>query len=165
MTKEMAKKENKTNAMRMLDKAKVPYQVMTYEVDEDDLSGEHAAQVTGLDPDTMFKTLVLKGDKTGHVVACIPVLATLDLKKLAQVSGNKKVEMIHVKELQPLTGYVRGGCSPVGMKKQFPTYMDETIELWDTVALSGGQRGMQILVAPADILQVTGAKTAALTMD
>ncbi|MGI6031374.1 MAG: Cys-tRNA(Pro) deacylase [Eubacteriales bacterium] len=161
----MAKKENKTNAMRMLDRAKVPYQVVTYEVDEEDLSGEHAAQVTGMDPDTMFKTLVLRGDKTGYVVACIPVLATLDLKALARVSGNKKVEMIHVKELQPLTGYVRGGCSPVGMKKEFPTYMDETVELWEKVALSGGQRGMQIVVAPQDILRVTRAKVAPLTME
>lgn len=153
----MAEKKLKTNAMRMLDSHKIPYEVLTYEVDEEDLSGETAAKKVGMECERMFKTLVLRGDKNGVLVACIPVNATLDLKKLAQVSGNKRVEMVPLKEVLPLTGYIRGGCSPIGMKKDYPTYMDETIELHDTVAFSGGHRGYQVLLRPQDMVAVTGA--------
>lgn len=158
-------KIGKTNAIRILDTAKVEYSLKAYTVNEDDLLGVHVAQQLGLDPDTVFKTLVLKGDKTGHLVACIPVAATLDLKALARVSGNKSVEMAHVKDLFALTGYIRGGCSPIGMKKKFPTFFDETIILFDRIYVSAGQRGLQVSLAPDDLLQVTDGKTAALTVD
>ncbi len=154
----------KTNAMRMLDTAGIRYAVREYEVDERDLSGERVAQTLGLDPAAVFKTLVLKGDKTGHVVACIPVAASLDLKALARHSGNKSVEMTHVKDLFALTGYIRGGCSPLGMKKKFPTYFDETILLVERVNVSAGQRGAQIELAPDDLLRVTDGQTAPLRM-
>ena len=111
----------KTNVMRLLDAAKIPYKTAEYEYDENDLNGMHAAAAIGADPETIFKTLVARGDKTGPVVFCIPVCCELDLKKAAKASGNKKVELIHVKELLGLTGYIRGGCSPIGMKKQYPS--------------------------------------------
>ncbi|MBR5284585.1 MAG: Cys-tRNA(Pro) deacylase [Clostridia bacterium] len=155
----MAKKKiDKTNAMRILDRSKVSYEIMTYTVDESDLSGEHAAAELGLDPERVFKTLVLKGDKKGHLVAVIPVNATLDLKALARVSGNKSVEMIHVKDLFDLTGYIRGGCSPIGMKKVFPTYLHQSCSNFDTIVFSAGQRGMQIVLPHADLVKVTGAE-------
>ena len=155
----MAKKKiDKTNAMRILDRSKVSYEIMTYTVDESDLSGEHAAAELGLDPERVFKTLVLKGDKKGHLVAVIPVNATLDLKALARVSGNKSVEMIHVKDLFDLTGYIRGGCSPIGMKKAFPTYLHQSCSNFDTIVFSAGQRGMQIVLPHADLVKVTGAE-------
>ena len=115
----------KTNAMRLMAQAGIPIRVQAYEVDESDLSGLHAAEQIGMPPEQIFKTLVARGDKTGVCVFCIPVCCELDLKKAAKVSGNKKVEMIHVRELLGLTGYIRGGCSPVGMKKQYPTYIEE----------------------------------------
>ena len=114
----------KTNAMRLLDAATIEYSTKEYEYDESDLSGHHAAEVLGIPAEQVFKTLVTKGDKTGYIVFCIPVDEELDLKKAASVSGNKKVDMIHVKELLPLTGYIRGGCSPIGMKKKFPTFIN-----------------------------------------
>ena len=155
----MAKKKiDKTNAMRILDRSKVSYEIMTYTVDESDLSGEHAAAELGLDPERVFKTLVLKGDKKGHLVAVIPVNATLDLKALARVSGNKSVEMIHVKDLFDLTGYIRGGCSPIGMKKAFPTYLHQSCSNFDTIVFSAGQRGMQIVLPHTDLVKVTGAE-------
>ena len=155
----MAKKKiDKTNAMRILDRSKVSYEIMTYTVDESDLSGEHAAAELGLDPERVFKTLVLKGDKKGHLVAVIPVNATLDLKALARVSGNKSVEMIHVKDLFELTGYIRGGCSPIGMKKAFPTYLHQSCRNFDTIVFSAGQRGVQIVLPHADLVKVTGAE-------
>lgn len=137
---------NKTNAMRLLDKANIPYKPIEYEVDESDLSGMHISKETGISPEIMFKTLVARGDKNGLNVFCIPVNAELDLKKCASCSGNKRVELIHVKELLPLTGYVRGGCSPIGMKKQFPTYIDETAVLFDEITLSAGVRGCQLML-------------------
>lgn len=143
----------KTNALRLLDAAKISYHVVEYEYDETDLGGGHVAEETGMDPDQVFKTLVARGDKTGISVFCIPVSCTLDLKKAAKASGNKKVEMILMKELLPLTGYIRGGCSPVGMKKNYPTYMEETALLFDEIALSAGQRGMQMVLAPRDIVE------------
>lgn len=149
----MADKTPKTNAMRMLDKAKISYEVVTYEVDESDLSGEHIARQLDMDPAMLFKTLVMKGDKKGYLVACIPVAETVDLKALARVSGNKSVEMVHVKDLLGLTGYIRGGCSPIGMKKKFPTYMHSSIEDRDIIGVSGGQRGIQLLLKPADLIK------------
>ena len=162
----MAKnKIDKTNAMRILDRSKIPYEIMTYTVDESDLSGEHAAAELGLDPKRVFKTLVLKGDKKGHLVAVIPVDGTLELKALARVSGNKSVEMIHVKELFDLTGYIRGGCSPIGMKKLFPTYLDESCMVFETIVFSAGQRGMQIVAAPADLVRTVNGQVCALLQD
>lgn len=159
----MKEKVNKTNAMRILDKMSIHYDYKIYEVDEDDLSGEHLAKQLQMNPAMMFKTLVAKGDRTGYVVACIPVDATLDLKAFARVSGNKNVEMLHVKDLLGVTGYIRGGCSPVGMKKKFPTYMDETIQLHDVVAVSAGVRGIQLLIKPEDLLGAVSGQIAALT--
>ena len=131
----------KTNVMRLLDAAGVHYRTAEYEYDESDLSGRHAAEQLDLPAEQVFKTLVARGDKTGPVVFCIPVLDELDLRRAAAVSGNKKVELIHLKELLPLTGYLRGGCSPIGMKKKFPTYIDETCILFDEIAVSAGARG------------------------
>ena len=156
-------KEVKTNAMRMLDVAGVCYEVIRYDVDEEDLSGIHVAQVCGLPPEQVFKTLVLTGDKTGYIAACIPVEAELDLKVLAQISGNKKTEMIAVKELLPLTGYIRGGCSPIGMKKSFPTYIDETCILFDRISVSAGIRGAQLFLDPNDLIRFVSAETGDIT--
>ena len=145
------KKENdtaKTNAMRMLDQAKLPYRVETYEFDEEHLSGAHVASQVSLPADQIFKTLVVRGDKKGIMVFCIPVNMELDLKKAAKAAGDKKVEMTHVKELLGLTGYIRGGCSPIGMKKKYPTWFDETAMLYDEIAVSGGMRGTQIIMNP-----------------
>ena len=160
----MSETIKKTNAMRLLDAAKVPYDVRTYEYDESDLSGVHAAEALDLPPETVFKTLVAHGDKTGYVVFCIPVAEALDLKKAAKVSGNKAVEMLPVKALLPTTGYIRGGCSPIGMKKKFPTYIDETAMLFDKIAVSAGQRGVQLHLAPDDLLVFIGGEYAELTV-
>jgi Cys-tRNA(Pro)/Cys-tRNA(Cys) deacylase len=150
----------KTNAMRMLEKAGIDFRVITYEVDEDDLSGVHVAESCGLPVEQVNKTLVVQGDKTGYLVACIPVETELDLKALAAVSGNKKCDMIAVKDLLPLTGYVRGGCSPIGMKKPFPTYFDESTTLYDWISVSAGIRGAQILIDPQVLIAFTGAEVA-----
>lgn len=147
----------KTNAMRLLDAAKVSYRTAEYDYDESDLSGVHAAQSIGMPEEQVFKTLVTRGDKTGLLVFCIPVAEELDLRKAAAASGNKKVEMVHVKELLGLTGYIRGGCSPIGMKKKYPTYVDETVILHDEVAVSAGQRGVQLILSPADLIAYTDA--------
>lgn len=136
----------KTNAMRMLSAAKIPFEVLTYEVDESDLSGTHIAAEVGLPMDMVFKTLVAKGDKTGYIVFCIPVDKEIDLKRAAAETGNKRVEMIHVKELLPLTGYIRGGCSPIGMKKKFPTYFHASAATLDKITVSAGVRGAQLLI-------------------
>ncbi len=147
----------KTNVMRLLDAAGVHYRTAEYEYDESDLSGQHAAEQLDLPAEQVFKTLVARGDKTGPVVFCIPVLDELDLRRAAAVSGNKKVELIHLKELLPLTGYLRGGCSPIGMKKKFPTYIDETCILFDEIAVSAGARGKQIILSPDDLISYTAA--------
>lgn len=147
----------KTNVMRLLHAAGVHYRTAEYEYDESDLSGRHAAEQLDLPAEQVFKTLVARGDKTGPVVFCIPVLDELDLRRAAAVSGNKKVELIHLKELLPLTGYLRGGCSPIGMKKKFPTYIDETCILFDEIAVSAGARGKQIILAPDDLISYTAA--------
>ena len=137
---------NNTNAMRLLDAAGIEYTPMPYAYDESDLSGMHIVSQIGLPPEQVCKTLVARGDKTGPVVFCIPVADELDLKKAAAVSRNKKVEMLHVKELLGLTGYIRGGCSPIGMKKKFPTFVDETCILFDRITVSAGCRGCQLLL-------------------
>ncbi len=142
----MSKATPKTNAMRQLDAAKIPYEVLTYEVDESDLSGTHIAAEVGLPMEMVFKTLVAKGDKTGYIVFCIPVDREIDLKRAAVVTGNKRVEMIHVKELLPLTGYIRGGCSPIGMKKKFPTYFHASAAAQEKITVSAGVRGAQLLI-------------------
>ncbi len=147
----------KTNVMRLLDAAGIRYRTAEYEYDESDLSGKHAAEQLDLPAEQVFKTLVARGDKTGLVVFCIPVPDELDLRRAASVSGNKKVELIHLKELLPLTGYLRGGCSPIGMKKKFPTYIDETCILFDEIAVSAGARGKQIILAPDDLIAYTSA--------
>lgn len=143
---------NKTNAMRLLDAAKIPYQAVEYEYDENDLGGQHVAAVTGMDPDQVFKTLVARGERKGILVFCIPVSCTLDLKKAAAVAGDKKVEMTPMKELLGLTGYIRGGCSPVGMKRKYPTFIDETALLYEEIAVSGGARGLQMVLDPESLM-------------
>ena len=153
----------KTNAMRRLDAAKIPYQILEYEVDENDLSGMHIAEQLGFPPEKMFKTLVAKGDKTGPLVFCIPVAAEIDLKRAAAITGNKKIEMIHVKDLLALTGYIRGGVSPIGMKKAFPTYVDESALQFEQITVSSGTRGAQLLLSREALIPFIGAKTADLT--
>ena len=148
----------KTNAMRMLDRAKIPYELFTYEVDENDLSGTHVADDVGLPYSQVFKTLVAKGDKTGHVVFVIPVDCEIDLKAAAAVSGNKRVEMISVKDLLNVTGYIRGGCSPVGMKKQFPTYFDSSVTKHDRIAVSAGVRGCQMFLESEKLIEFIKAQ-------
>jgi len=152
----------KTNAMRLLDRNKVDYNAIAYDVDESDLTAIHVAESLGQDIAKVFKTLVLEGDKTGFVVACIPGAQEVNLKNLASLSGNKKCAMIPMKNIQSVTGYIRGGCSPFGMKKQFPTYIDESVLQFDTVYISAGVRGMQIEIAPADLIRLTDAKTGIL---
>lgn len=144
----MGEKLHKTNAMRLLDAAGIEYRTASYEVDESDLSGVHVAEQLGQPVEQVFKTLVLKGERTGHLVCCIPSNFELDLKKAAQAAGDKKVEMIAMKTLFDITGYIRGGCSPLGMKKPFPTFIDETAILFDEIAISAGVRGAQIIIDP-----------------
>lgn len=152
-----------TNVMRLLTKAGIEFESAEYEVDESDLSGVHAAEMLGFPVESVFKTLVARGDKNGINVFIIPVAEELDLKKCANVSGNKKVEMIKVSELLNLTGYIRGGCSPIGMKKKYPTYMDETACLFEKISVSAGQRGVQVLVPPDKLLEYVSAKYEDLT--
>ena len=163
----MAKKQkiDKTNAMRQLDSAGIIYEMGEYEYDESDLSGVHAAEALGVSEDEVFKTLVTRGDDNNLFVFVIPSGATLDLKKAAQISGNKKIDMIHVKEIFDLTGYIRGGCSPIGMKKQYPTYIDETAVLFDRIYFSAGKRGVQIILSPEILAQFISAEFADLTRD
>ena len=159
----MSKKIKKTNAARILDGLGINYEVKTYEVDESDLSAVHVAQVSGLDIGMIFKTLVARGDKTGIIMAVIGGGEELDLKALAKASGNKSVEMIALKELLPLTGYVRGGCSPLGAKKNYPVYLDSRALTLDKISISAGLRGMQIVLSPQDLIKATNATTAKLT--
>lgn len=148
----------KTNAMRALDAAKIPYEVKEYTVDENDLSGTHIADSIGLSYDLVFKTLVARGDKTGPLVCCIPVHTEIDLKKVAAITGNKRVEMIHVKDLLSLTGYIRGGCSPIGMKKRFPTYFHISAQDHEKITVSSGTRGAQLLIEVQKLLPFVGAE-------
>jgi len=148
----------KTNAARILDSKSVDYELVEYEVDENDLSAITLAKKIGEDIEQIFKTLVLLGDKTGVFVCVIPGNAEVDLKKAAKVSGNKNCAMVQQKELLPLTGYIRGGCSPIGMKKPFPTFIHETCILFDHIFISAGQRGLQFKINPEDLVKVTGAE-------
>ena len=158
----MKEKINKTNVARLLDKAKIAYQLVPYEVDENDLSATHVAEQLGEDIAQVFKTLILHGDKSGYFVCVIPGADEVDLKKAAKVSGNKKCEMIPVKELLPLTGYIRGGCSPIGMKKHFPTYIHETCTAFPYIYISAGIRGLQIKIAADDLIKETKAEISSL---
>lgn len=152
----MAKKKNITNAMRLLNAAGVSYDTVEYETDTvGEHFGEEIAKLTGIPPEQSFKTLVLNGDKTKTIVACIPVDKEVDLKKLARVSGNKKVEMIHVKDLLTLTGYIRGGVSPIGMKKKYPTFVNDTAKSYDKIAISGGSCGVTLMLLPNDLQKIT----------
>ena len=151
-----------TNAMRLLKQAGIGFEVSEYEVDENDLSGVHAAQMLGVDADCVFKTLVAQGEKKGLCVFCIPVAEELDLKKCAAAAGEKKIEMIHVRELPALTGYIRGGCSPIGMKKKYPTFIDEIATLFDKIFVSAGMRGQQLILNPEDLRRYTDAQFADL---
>ena len=153
----------KTNAMRMLSAAKIPFEVLEYKVDENDLSGMHIAEQVGFPPEQMFKTLVAKGDRTGPLVFCIPVDREIDLRRAASITGNKKIEMIHVKDLLALTGYIRGGVSPIGMKKKFPTWVDESALAFERITVSSGTRGAQLLLDRTALLLFIQSKTADLT--
>lgn len=151
------KKLTKTNAARLLDRAKIKYELVPYEVDESDLGAQHLADTLGEDVNRVFKTLVLHGDKTGHFVCVVPGNAEVDLKKAAKVSGNKKADLIHMKDLLATTGYIRGGCSPVGMKKPFSTYFHSTCSDFDFIYVSAGMRGLQLKINPADLVRFVGA--------
>ena len=153
-------KINKTNACRILDQKKIAYELIPYEVDE--LGAQHIADQLGEDINQVFKTLVLKGDKIGYFVCVIPGNDELDLKKTAKVTGNKSCDLIPMKDLLPLTGYIRGGCSPVGMKKQFPTFINETCILFDYIYVSAGMRGLQFKLAPDDLVEAVGMQVVEL---
>ena len=153
-----------TNAVRLVEQAGISCKEQFYEYQEDDLSGMHAAQALGMPLEQVFKTLVARGPKTGIHVYCIPVCCELDLKKAAKVAGDKSMELVAVKELLPLTGYIRGGCSPVGMKKQYPTFLDETCILYEEIAVSAGERGHQMLLNPEDLAKITNATYADITV-
>ena len=148
----------KTNAVRLVEQAGIPCREEFYEFDENDLNGNHAAEAIGKPAEEVFKTLVARGERTGINVFCIPVCFELDLKKAAKAAGDKNMAMIPVKELLVLTGYIRGGCSPVGMKKKYPTFIDETAQLYDEIAVSAGARGHQMLLNPEELARLVGAK-------
>jgi Cys-tRNA(Pro)/Cys-tRNA(Cys) deacylase len=152
----------KTNAARMLDAASIRYELREYEVDEDDLSAPRVAEKIGMPPEQVFKTLVARGDRNGVLMASIPANTELDLKALAAASGNKKVELVAVKEVLPLTGYIRGGVSPVGVRKPYPFYLDETAILFDVISVSAGIRGCQLVLAPDDLARITAAQFCAI---
>jgi Cys-tRNA(Pro)/Cys-tRNA(Cys) deacylase len=161
----MAKKPEKTNAARLLDKAKIQYDLVPYEFDENYLAAQHVADSLGQDIAKVFKTLVLHGDKTGYIVCVIPGDKEVDLKSLAKVSGNKKVEMIPMKDLLQVTGYIRGGCSPIGMKKRFPIYFHTTAADHDVIYVSAGVRGLQIQISPPDLIEFVQATLADVATD
>ena len=147
-------KSQKTNAVRLLESGNIHHSTLTYDVDESDLSGITVASKIGVEPERVFKTLVTRGEKTGVNVFCIPVTEELNLKKAAVVCDDKKIEMIKEKELLPLTGYIKGGCSPIGMKKHYPTFIDESAQLFDEISVSAGIRGMQILIKPENLAKI-----------
>ena len=148
----------KTNAVRLVEAAGIPVREHFYEFDEKDLNGNHAAEAIGMPAEQVFKTLVVRGVKTGINIFCIPVCCELDLKKAAKAAGDKSVQMVPVRELLSLTGYIRGGCSPVGMKKKYPTFLDETAILWEEIAVSAGERGHQMVVHPEKLSDLIGAE-------
>jgi Cys-tRNA(Pro)/Cys-tRNA(Cys) deacylase len=152
----------KTNAVRALDRAGIAYELREYDIDESDLSAERAAAKLGMAPETVFKTLITRGDRGGPLLACIPAGTELDLRALGEASGNKRVEMVPLKDVLDLTGYMRGAVTPLAIKRAYPIFFDETVELWPTVGISGGMRGLEILLAPADLIRVTGATLADL---
>lgn len=154
----------KTNAVRLVQQAGIPCWEEEYPFDENDLNGNHAAKAIGMPPEQVFKTLVARGSKNGIHVFCIPVCCELDLKKAARASGDKNMELVPVKELLGLTGYIRGGCSPVGMKKKYPTTFDETCLLWDEIAISAGARGYQMRLPPEPLIGLVGATLADITL-
>jgi len=149
--------------MRILDSAKIEYTPYEYVPDDNDLTGVHIAEQIGLNPDFVFKTLVARGDKSGLLVFCIPCNSELDLKKCAKASGDKKIELLPVKELLPNTGYIRGGCSPVGMKKLYPTYIDEACTLFEKITVSAGVKGCQLLLNPDELIRLIGARICDIT--
>ena len=159
------KKTPKTNAMRLLDIAKIPYEIKEYEVDENDLSGTHIADQIGLPYSMTFKTIVTKGDKTGYCVFCLPCHKEIDFKAAARASGNKSIEPLHVKDLLGVTGYIRGGCSPVGMKKKFPTYFDSSAASLEKLTVSAGMKGAQLLVDASEIVRYTDATLCDIAVD
>lgn len=150
--------KEKTNAARLLDASGISYELVPYEVDENDLAAPHVAQQLGENIEQVFKTLVLRGDRRGVFVCVIPGNLEVDLKTAARISGNKSCEMLHMKELLPVTGYIRGGCSPIGMKKHFPTFIHESCQLYDYIYVSAGQRGLQLKISPQDLISFTGAE-------
>ncbi len=161
----MAKKEKvqKTNAMRELERGGISYELQSYDADNEDLStgvGVRISEMLGEDPESAFKTLVTVMPSGGHVVCCVPVAEELDLKKAAAAAGEKSLSMMHMKDLEPTTGYVRGGCTPVGMKKQFPTLIDETAQLFDLIGISGGRRGISLRLNPEELADFIGAQFA-----
>jgi len=151
------KKVIKTNAVRMVEQAKISYIIHEYDVDTAHLDALHAADGMGIPVKEVYKTIVLTGDRTGHLVACIAAHKELDLKQVAKISGNKKVELLSLDQLEPLTGYVRGGCSPIGMKKKFPTFIEESAMQNETIRISAGKRGLQMELAPKDLQKMTEA--------
>lgn len=166
----MARKERvqKTNAMRELERGGVVYTAVTYDATNEDLStgvGVRISEMLGEDPDSAFKTLVTTTPSGGHVTCCIPVAEELDLKKAAAAAGEKTLQMMHVRDLEPTTGYVRGGCTPVGMKKQFPTLIDETAQLFDEISISGGRRGLSLTVNPEELAHFLDATFADIVRD
>jgi Cys-tRNA(Pro)/Cys-tRNA(Cys) deacylase len=155
----------KTNAARLLDAHRIAYEVREYEVDPDDLMAESVAHKIGLPAEQVFKTLVARGDKNGICLAVVPGNQQLDLKALAHLTGDKKIDTVPLKEVQPLTGYIRGGVTALAAKKSYPVFADETIELFDVISISAGIRGAQLLLAPADYLRVTEAKVGAIAKE
>lgn len=160
----MAKKIDKTNAARLLDRAKIAYELIPYEADENDLSVGHVAATLGQPVEQLYKTLVLKGDRTGHFVCVVRGDREIDLKLAAKVSGNKSCDLIPMKDLLPTTGYIRGGCTPIGMKRAFPTFIDESCLAHEKIYISAGQRGLQLRLSPADLIAFVSAKTAKITL-
>lgn len=160
----MVKKIDKTNAARLLDRGKIAYELIPYEVDENDLSVGHVAATLGQPVEQLYKTLVLKGDRTGHFVCVVRGDREIDLKLAAKVSGNKSCDLIPMKDLLPTTGYIRGGCTPIGMKRAFPTFIDESCLAHEKIYISAGQRGLQLRLSPADLITFISAKTAKITL-
>lgn len=158
-------KPTKTNAARLLDQLGIPYELRRYAVDPDNLAAESVAAKIGLPPEQVFKTLVARGDKTGILLAVVPGSMSLNLKALAQLSGDRKIETVPLKEVQPLTGYLRGGVTALACKKPYPVFVDEWMELFDVISISAGQRGLQLLLSPQDYLKATGARVGAIAME
>jgi Cys-tRNA(Pro)/Cys-tRNA(Cys) deacylase len=151
---------NKTNAMRALDRVGIVYEVRSYTLDDDDAIAEQVAAQLGMAPETVFKTLVVRGDRTGPLMALVPAPSSLNLRALGELSGNKRCEMVALRDVHELTGYVRGAVTPLAPKKAFPVFIDETVELWPLVGISGGQRWLEIVLAPADLIRATQATLA-----